>query len=102
MDSCGARNSWRKLFSIERKIFCFRYFCWTRPLCLTKNGGIIVKDGRDLVLYDPKQDLVKNLKIQGLKDGMILSEIVALVERNVSITSGTCTEKRKRSTSGNE
>ncbi|KAM7473308.1 hypothetical protein LguiB_020551 [Lonicera macranthoides] len=64
MKEYGVGSSWMKQFTIDlgkRSV--------GRPLCCSKNGDILLEKrnwdylGRDLVSYDPKTKLIKNLEI---------------------------------------
>ncbi|KAM7506392.1 hypothetical protein LguiA_016852 [Lonicera macranthoides] len=64
MKEYGIGSSWTKQFTID---LGQRYIC--RPRCCSKNGDILLEKRkwdsfeRDLVSYDPKTKLIKNLEI---------------------------------------
>ncbi|PSS35700.1 F-box/kelch-repeat protein [Actinidia chinensis var. chinensis] len=67
MKEYGVRESWTKLFVIS-------YLPepsndgFSRPLCISKNGEILLQYGSQLVLYNPKDGTSKILDIQNIYD----------------------------------
>jgi|UniRef100_A0A2N9EM60 F-box interacting protein len=62
MKEYGVKESWTKIFVVEP---CFVL----RPLCLWKNCKILmVRDGKELVLCNPKDGTCKNFEVDGIPD----------------------------------
>ncbi|KAL5724177.1 hypothetical protein ACHQM5_007469 [Ranunculus cassubicifolius] len=83
----GQQDSWIKLFRV-RQDSVFGRFDYLKPLCYTKDGGILLeKDGNKIVLYDPTLKKAKTLKIsRGASDWC---ESDTYIESLASLNSGT-------------
>ncbi|PIA63638.1 hypothetical protein AQUCO_00201170v1 [Aquilegia coerulea] len=103
MSKYGEPNSWTKLCAMEQTvipsfhmllrpdIYILDQFLLDsfRPLLFLKNGDILMKDGKDLLLYDLKEKTSRNLELQGIPDWNKTEEIVTHIESLVSLKSGT-------------
>ncbi|KAK9130522.1 hypothetical protein Sjap_011009 [Stephania japonica] len=66
MKNYGVRESWTMFFSIGQPVYIPRKELIS-PLCILKNGEILVnKQGKCLMLYNPKDGRVRNICIRGL------------------------------------
>ncbi|KAE7995730.1 hypothetical protein FH972_000500 [Carpinus fangiana] len=77
----GVKDSWTKLFTIEpfADDVC-------RPLGFWKNDTMFwIKNGGQLVLYDPSTKKISNLQIQGERDNV---QLVTYMETLVSVKGG--------------
>ncbi|KAK9145479.1 hypothetical protein Sjap_005382 [Stephania japonica] len=67
MKNYGVRESWTMFFSIGQHVYDNSQHAWCRPLCLLKNGEVLLdKNEEHLILYDLKDGRVRNICIRGL------------------------------------
>ncbi|XP_043702438.1 F-box protein CPR1-like [Telopea speciosissima] len=70
MKDYGLRDSWTKQFLIEQPSV-IRSFEYLKPVCYSKNGELILeKDLKGLVLYDPRRQRARDLRIIGIPDSI--------------------------------
>ncbi|OMO79003.1 hypothetical protein COLO4_24613 [Corchorus olitorius] len=64
MKEFGVKSSWTRLFSNPIEPFP-GYKYWQNALCYTKSGKVVIDhDGWELLLYDPKEQTIKNFAIE--------------------------------------
>ncbi|PIA26778.1 hypothetical protein AQUCO_08900024v1 [Aquilegia coerulea] len=70
MTKYGLSDSWIKLFVIEQKGMPYEVsvVAYMRPLGFAGNDKLLFKDGKNLILYDPKQKTAKFFNIHGISD----------------------------------
>ncbi|PIA41420.1 hypothetical protein AQUCO_02200082v1 [Aquilegia coerulea] len=85
MGKYGVADSWIKLVSMV-KGFLPRAPT-SRALCFSENGKLVLKDGKDPILYDPKTKKVWNISYRGMRWYKICMSIV-YVPSLVSLKSG--------------
>ncbi|KAK9121329.1 hypothetical protein Syun_018946 [Stephania yunnanensis] len=65
MKNYGVRETWTMFFSIGEPVYNLHSFC--KPLCILKNGEVLLTmKGEQLILYDPKDGRVRNIRVRGL------------------------------------
>ncbi|XP_026379474.1 F-box/kelch-repeat protein At3g06240-like [Papaver somniferum] len=84
MQDYGVTESWSKRFSFSTTNIVMSHlkFLWS-----FKNGELLIKNGSDNLLYDPKNEKFKVLKIQGMDDidmqrSVLLNYVESLVSPN--------------------
>ncbi|PIA28834.1 hypothetical protein AQUCO_06600037v1 [Aquilegia coerulea] len=85
MGKYGVADSWIKLVSMVKGFL--PKAPQSRALCFSENGKLVLKDGKDPILYDPKTKKVWNISYRGLKWYKICKSIV-YVPTLVSLKSG--------------
>ncbi|KAJ4980632.1 hypothetical protein NE237_031469 [Protea cynaroides] len=96
MKDYGVRDYWEKQFSIEQPWVMGNLY-YLKPICYSKNGGVILQlmDSNELVLYDPRKGMARNLRIHGVPDYFQTETFVgSLVPVNAK--DGTEQAKRKK------
>ncbi|XP_026426050.1 F-box/kelch-repeat protein At3g06240-like [Papaver somniferum] len=100
MQNYGVRESWTKQFIITQKEII------ADPHSLkiygsVKDSGILIQVGDSLGLYDPKNDNIRTLNINGIIDGSFCSEnyVESLVSVNSGIYMGTVDKKHSKDAS---
>ncbi|OVA11390.1 F-box domain [Macleaya cordata] len=88
MKDYGARDSWTKLFTINAQQTVIKHFNSLTLVQSFKSGEVLLqKDCNTLVLYDPKRERARFIKIRGFHQKCF--KIETYIESLVSLNSGT-------------
>ncbi|KAF5196596.1 F-box protein cpr1 [Thalictrum thalictroides] len=105
MKTYNISDSWYKLFSIGKNVPPFTTNHPTRVLCFAQSGKVVLRHGKKLLVYDPKDETFTYMNYKGVCWNFIKS-IVPYVASPVPLKSGTylrsvrtsekVTQKRRR------
>ncbi|PIA32756.1 hypothetical protein AQUCO_04300001v1 [Aquilegia coerulea] len=92
----GKKKSWSKMIAIEESVysswpydFASKQKLHLRPLCYVNTEEILLKDEKNLFLYDPTLKTARNLETHGISDWSKINRIVTHVSSLVPLKSGT-------------